>query len=302
MFPPRPPRKVRKTSGGRYPERCSRRSRSTKSTAPCVGYRGRSCIRPDSRSTFSRMSMIPPTAPPSREPVLLYRPRRAERSGASAGGAGGSARLERLDQPPDHGVEGGGDPGLRSVLDDLAVDVVDLGPPSRLDILAHGRLVVPCAPDVADAVGVEIRAEEDLVRPGHGDPLLDQGVDQGEEDRVADDLGHRLAGDRADRVHAGVQDRLPPDQAQDLPGVDGVEPAPGEDLADRDGALARPGVELLENVGAMVEGEPDVARSDRNAPEIHDRPQDMLRPQVVREDPFGVDAVLPADHVPPLPR
>src|SRR5512144_2155147 len=117
MFPPRLVRKVRNTSLGRCREKKFPRSRSTKSTAPCDGYWGRSCIRADSRSTLVLMSMFP-------------FPRRP--CGSSA-----SFRLERLDQSPDHGVVGGGRTGLYPVFDDFAVDVVDFGPPARLDVLEH---------------------------------------------------------------------------------------------------------------------------------------------------------------------
>jgi len=53
-------------------------------------------------------------------------------------------------------------------------------------------------------------------------------------------------------------------------------------------------------VGAVVEGDPDVGRPQRDAAEIDDGPQHGTGAQVLREDPLGVDAVLPADDVSPF--
>src|SRR5512146_1962483 len=223
-FPPRLERTVRNAATGRYRESVSPRSRSTKRTEPCVGYWGRSCIRADSRSTLALMSMI--TSPAGGF-------RRAPRS----------FRLERLDQPPDHGVEGSGRPGLHPVLDDLAVDVVDFRTAARLDVLEHGRLVVAGVPDVVDAVRVVVRSQGDLVGTGYGDPLLDEGIDQAEENGVVDNLGHRLSRHGTQGVHAGVENGLPPDQVEDLVGMPGLQPAPGEHLADPEGRVPGRGVQ-----------------------------------------------------------
>src|SRR3989304_5003223 len=64
MFAPRPPRNVLRTSVGRCLRRVSRRSRSTKSVPPWLGYWGASCSRAQSRSTRSRIPILPPSGAP----------------------------------------------------------------------------------------------------------------------------------------------------------------------------------------------------------------------------------------------
>ncbi|MDZ7580261.1 MAG: hypothetical protein U5R30_06470 [Deltaproteobacteria bacterium] len=56
-------------------------------------------------------------------------------------------------------------------------------------------------------------------------------------------------------------------------------------------------VELLEVVRRVVERQPHMARCHQSAPVVDDGPQDGFVSESICENPLGVDAVLPADHI-----
>ena len=208
------------------------------------------------------------------------------------------ARLPRLDEPIERGLEGHLDPVLLGLAHEGAVDQLDLGRPPRLDVLEHRGEVPVAAPGREHVHLPRVVVQLDTGRGGDRLALVDEIAD--EMAKVGEPLGLgevEVVGEarqRGDAVHRRVEDQLRPLRRAQIGERLRLQPARDDQLRDPARVRLRRAA-VGADPGGGVEDVLDVRVAVTRA--AHERDRGEERPLAVRRhDLLRTEPVLDRHH------